>query len=109
MKCIPISAFILSVCLVSVALGQQPVSTSDWTEFHRVNMLRFNPFESLLTVSNVGNLQLKWSYPTDAWVLSSPAVTNGVVFVGSYDSHVHAINSTTGAQRWSSEVTGGVY
>ena len=32
---------------------------------------------------------------------SSPAVANGVVYVGSYDNNVYALNATTGAQVWS--------
>jgi hypothetical protein len=33
-------------------------------------------------------------------VFSSPAVANGVVYVGSDDSNVYALNATTGAKLW---------
>ena len=32
---------------------------------------------------------------------SSPAVANGVVYVGSYDNNVCALNASTGAKLWS--------
>ena len=31
---------------------------------------------------------------------SSPAVANGVVYVGSYDNNVYALNASTGALLW---------
>jgi len=34
-------------------------------------------------------------------VRSSPAVANGVVYVGSADNNVHALNAHTGAKLWS--------
>ena len=38
-------------------------SPADWTQFHRDNMQRWNPYETILGVSNVGSLQLKWKTP----------------------------------------------
>ena len=35
-------------------------SPADWTQFHRDNMQRWNPYETVLGVGNVGSLQLKW-------------------------------------------------
>jgi uncharacterized repeat protein (TIGR01451 family) len=34
-------------------------------------------------------------------VISSPAVANGIVYVGSTDGHMYAFNANTGAIRWS--------
>ena len=39
--------------------------------------------------------------PPAARVRSSPAVANGVVYVGSYDGNVYALNASTGAELWS--------
>jgi outer membrane protein assembly factor BamB len=36
-------------------------------------------------------------------------VANGVVYVGSDDSNVYALNATTGAKLWSYSTGGGVY
>ena len=34
-------------------------------------------------------------------MLSSPAVANGVVYIGSGDGNVYALNASTGAKLWS--------
>ncbi len=44
---------------------------------------------------------LLWSYTTGDWVFSSPAVANGVVYVGSRDGNVYALNASTGTLLWS--------
>ena len=64
---------------------------------------RSNPYENLLSPSTVGAIDLHWSYPTGGAVISSPAIANkgGVVYVGSLDDNVYALNATTGAKLWS--------
>jgi outer membrane protein assembly factor BamB len=42
-----------------------------------------------------------WSYTTGGNILSSPAVVNGIVYIGSVDGNVYALNATTGAKLWS--------
>jgi outer membrane protein assembly factor BamB len=44
--------------------------------------------------------QTLWSYTTGGAVESSPAVVNGMVFVGSDDYNVYALNASTGAKIW---------
>ncbi len=75
MKRISILVWILCACFVSVAWGQK----HGWGEFHRPDVMRFNPYETVLNVNNVGSLQLKWSYTTGDNINSSPAVAHGVV------------------------------
>ncbi len=77
--------------------------SNNWTEFHRINMQRRNPYEKVLGVNNVGSLSLKWRHHTGSWVYSSPAVANGVVYIGSTDHNVYALNAKTGALLWSYE------
>ena len=50
-----------------------------------------------------------WSYLTGDSVDSSPAVLNGVVYVGSEDYNVYALNATTGKSIWSYPTDGYVY
>ena len=45
-------------------------------------------------------LGLAWRAPTDGDVVSSPAVANGVVYVGSGDGGLYALDLGTGARRW---------
>jgi outer membrane protein assembly factor BamB len=79
-------------------------SPADWTQFHRDNMQRWNPYETVLGVSNVGSLQLKWTNPIGEYIFgayqSSPAVVNGVIYFGSDDGNVYALNANTGAKLW---------
>jgi outer membrane protein assembly factor BamB len=48
------------------------------------------------------NNELKWSFTTAPFpnVLSSPAVANGVVYVGSNDYKVYALDATDGTKLW---------
>ena len=44
--------------------------------------------------------QPAWTYKTAGAVLSSPIIVDGVVYVGSEDKHLHAIDAKTGKQKW---------
>ena len=44
--------------------------------------------------------KLKWQFHTSAQVLSSPAVADGVVYVGSSDHYLYALDAATGALKW---------
>jgi hypothetical protein len=42
-----------------------------------------------------------WTFATGDWVYySSPAVVAGVVYVGSRDNHLYAVNAEDGTERW---------
>ncbi len=103
MKRIRNLALILCACFVSAAWGQQQAckAYTPWGQFHRANMRRLNPCEKLLSVANVGNLQLKWSHTTRGGVRSAPAVVNGVVYVSSFDGNLYALDARTSAKLWS--------
>jgi outer membrane protein assembly factor BamB len=51
---------------------------------------------------------VKWKFKTKGPVVSSPAVSNGTVYVGSYDRYVYAINQADGKQRWAFKTQGRV-
>ena len=57
----------------------------DWAQFRFESChTGFNPYEFVLSPATVGNLGLDWKYTTTgSLVQSSPAVANGVVYVGS--------------------------
>src|SRR3981081_861004 len=99
------SVLILCAAFVSVAWGQQPGCKFSplWAEFHKHNMMRWNRCENVLSVDNVSNLALKWSYTTDGEIgnLISPTVANGVVYVTSYDGMLYALDAHSGAMLWS--------
>jgi eukaryotic-like serine/threonine-protein kinase len=46
---------------------------------------------------------IKWKFHTGGRVISSPAVVNGVAYVGSTDGNLYAIEAGTGALKWKFE------
>ena len=51
-------------------------------------------------VADRTNATVLWTYYTWAAVDSSPAVANGVVYIGSHDKNVYALDAATGAKKW---------
>src|SRR5580704_17635676 len=93
------------------AYAQTTSSPADWTQFHRDNMQRWNPYETVLGVGNVGGLQVKWKNPIGLYKsgnMSSSAGVNGVVYFGSDDGNVYALNANTGATLRSYTTAGAV-
>ncbi|SRR6266436_1614832 len=83
---------------------------TDWTMFgFSVQGSHFNPYENVLDSSNVSNLTLDWKYTTGDTIVSSPAVVNGVVYIGSDDGNIYAFNAATGALLWSYSTGFGSY
>ena len=41
-----------------------------------------------------------WRYSTGGWVVNSPAVADGVVYAGSDDNNMYALDASTGALLW---------
>ena len=49
---------------------------------------------------------LKWKFPTGGRILSSPVMENGVIYFGSYDFNLYAVDAETGRQKWQFATTG---
>ena len=45
--------------------------------------------------------RLRWLYPTVSYGISSPAVADGIVYLGSTDHKVYALDAAIGRPRWS--------
>ncbi len=94
----------------SASISPTPRASTEWpmSRFNP-NHSGFNPFETVLSTSNVSGLRLTWTYtpgPNGVFI-SSPAVVNGMLYVGDIVNHkVHALNASTGALLWSF-ITGG--
>jgi outer membrane protein assembly factor BamB len=83
---------------------------TNWRQFgFNPDGKRLNPYENVLSPSTVGIIDLLWSYTTGSGVPSSPAVVNGVVYVGSLDNNVYALNASTGAKLWNYTTGGAVF
>jgi len=97
--------WLMLVAADTSANAQTTSSPADWTQFHRDNMQRWNQSETVINASNADSLKLKWKNPIGTYnmsgIQSSPAVVNGVVYFGSDDGNVYALNASTGTKLWS--------
>lgn len=75
----------------------------------------YNPFETILSPTNVGNVIQKWSYATsEGFPQGPPAVADGVLYVGAENTDpqqyaVYALNADTGAFIWKYATQGPSY
>ena len=88
-------AVLLLAGLFSVWAGPlaTPVAaaTGDWTQFHNgPTHSGYNATETTLSASNVAALGVAWTGTTGSEINSSPAVADGVVYVGSSDHKLYA-------------------
>lgn len=65
----------------------------------------FGAGERIYAVS-ITNGYIRWTYKTDGPVHTTPAVSFGWVYAGSFDGHLYAINATTGNLAWKFKTTG---
>jgi outer membrane protein assembly factor BamB len=91
--------------------AQAPFSVNtNWSQFgFTSDGQRSNPYENVLNPKTVGGLGLLWTYTTAGAVNASPAVAAGVVYAGSTDGNLYALNAKTGAKLWSYPAGGPVY
>ncbi len=50
--------------------------------------------------------RVKWKFPTGDRIVSSPVVSDGVIYFGGDDGNIYAVEATSGRQRWK-RATGG--
>ena len=104
-KILSLSVVILLIAVVFV--GVVPAAAQYDTMQYRYNAQHSGDY-SPVAGPVPSNGQLKWSYTITGYVTSSPAVANGVAYVGSTDGNVYALNATTGANLWSYTTGGNV-
>ncbi len=79
--------------------GQSPVDTAeadvDWPMFHGDPHLSGRAGGTL-----ADRLELAWRFETTGAVTAAPVIEAGVVYVGSADANVYAIDLETGEQKW---------
>jgi len=79
--------------------------TTIWAEHgFRASGKRFNPYENILSAANANRLDVAWAAPTGNFVWSSPVVANGIVYAGSDDKRLYALDTATGSTLWMTNV-----
>ena len=108
MKTKPVAAILLILCF-SVFLpinvqGEAQSSTDWWPNFHH-DLQHTGATTSVAPRTN----QTKWFYTTTGKVDSSPAVSNGVVYFGSYDFNLYAMDASKGNFGWNYSTGAPIY
>jgi len=49
---------------------------------------------------------IKWQFKTQGAIVSSPAIANGIVYIGSSDGALYAVDQTSGQQKWKAQTRG---
>jgi outer membrane protein assembly factor BamB len=83
-------------CTLVASSASANSNADEWTTF------RHDQSNSGYTTGNgsTNSAKLLWNFTTMAAVVSSPAVANGAVFVGSKDTAVYSINASNGELLW---------
>ncbi|MCW4017211.1 MAG: PQQ-binding-like beta-propeller repeat protein [Candidatus Bathyarchaeota archaeon] len=68
--------------------------TSDWP------MFRHDAEHSAVGQSGPTSLSLRWNFYTDGAVISSPSIADGVVYFGSQDKNIYAVDARDGTFIW---------
>jgi outer membrane protein assembly factor BamB len=64
-------------------------------------VFRGNPHQTGVAAATLPDkLQVLWTFSTKDAIEGTPAIANGVVYVGSFDEHFYAIDLATGRERW---------
>jgi outer membrane protein assembly factor BamB len=98
--------------LLYVRAGNKVLGTvffvlGDWPEFHHDPALSgYDTFETALTPLSVSKLKLKAYAGTSSAVDSSPVVADGMVYVGSEDGTVYALDAATLKEVWTFSALG---
>ena len=95
---------LITLTFLVLALLSSTASAADWP------MFRHDPAHSGVADEVVEPpLELLWKYKTGNKVISSPAISGGIVYVGSYDGNVYALDATTGELKWKYKVEDNIY
>ncbi len=80
--------------VMAIASKSSAPETGSWS------MFRHDADRSSIGEGGPANLSLVWKFTTGGAVMSSPTVVNGVVYFGSQDHNVYAVNAWSGNLIW---------
>jgi outer membrane protein assembly factor BamB len=91
-----VSVFLGTVIMARAQSSDSNGDPNTWSMFH--NNLGHTGYSTSTAPTTEKNL---WNYTTGGSIeFTSPAIENGVVYIGSDDGNVYALNAATGALEW---------
>jgi eukaryotic-like serine/threonine-protein kinase len=100
---------LLTAAAMMLAAPEVCAATGDWPQYgFTAQERRENTHESILNRKSVTHLVPKWSISMRVDPSSAAAVANGIVYLGSSDHHVYALDAKTGAPVWNAQTGGAV-
>jgi polyvinyl alcohol dehydrogenase (cytochrome) len=83
-------------------------AAADWPMYgFDLGRSRFNPQEGLINRQTVSRLNVQWFFSTGSGtgaVSASPSVVDGVVYVGSWNGTMYALDASTGQPVWTFDI-----
>jgi outer membrane protein assembly factor BamB len=78
---------------------------TDWPQFHfDASRSGENPYENVLSTSNVSGLEVKWAFQAKDAISGAPVVVGGVVYFGDGAGNLYAVDVASGLRLWSRDV-----
>lgn len=75
---------------------------------HKTGVLPSMPMPAVRSSSRGDNLKPIWSFKCEDEIRGTPLVSNGVVYVGSYDNNLYALSADRGEFIWKYATDGGI-
>ncbi|MBV9149904.1 MAG: PQQ-like beta-propeller repeat protein, partial [Candidatus Eremiobacteraeota bacterium] len=105
---IALIALFIAACFVAVngtaACAAPVASTEPTTAMFRGNAAHLGVYDSMAPTLH----SIRWRFRAKGNLISSPAVADGMVFVGSSDGNIYAVRTSNGARVWKSQTKGPV-
>lgn len=91
-----------------LSASAQLLVRTDWGEFRFDDSHSgYNPYENVLKPGNVSRLELDWTRGM-GFIEASPTVVGGIVYQGSGDNKLYALDATTGTLVWTFQTSSDV-
>ena len=91
--------------LYGTSLRTRAQSSETWPQFGYDNA---NTGHAPDNNGPIDNIEQQWAFETGDEVWSSPAVADGIVYVGRFDNNVYALDATDGTEQWAFEIPNSV-
>jgi outer membrane protein assembly factor BamB len=75
-------------------------SSASWTTYQHDSTHSGNSSESQIGASNVASLTQAWNFTTGDMVTGTPLISDGVVYIGSWDGKMYALRERDGSLLW---------